>query len=477
MQLDPPAAGFGKLRRVGGAPAPFALRHEGGGPAVASPARRLFVPRPGAGNAAEEVVDLQPLVGLDRGCEEACQAALEPETPGFRLVRRHGETGIQVVDDDRVGAGVEERRHPVGRSGAAQRLAVRDRLVVDPWQFDGELAAVQGEVRRPEHRPGRPGGDETELDARMSGNEDRFARIPTRAALPAYRVAKPEQAGRRFAVADEQAGLVLRRTLVVVGQPFEFGRRDDETRQIGLVQEVAHQTGQIHARLLGGAVEIGRGERRPPMVAEKVGHHGGGSLPAGAVENGGGQGGGLEVESVHGALRIFLYVEVGEGACEHRVPDAGAVRDAPDDAAGHRAAAAPELAREPGLHHAPDRPAELPVEQVGREVRLAAVDQPVHEVVAQGLQRQGLGAAGAGLVEEEVANAADLHVAACEVGAEELLQPVGLCSRQSALLVLVAFRVAEPELEARGRQTALAEQQHAGRRPLGVHAPAAAVGA
>ena len=80
------------------------------------------------------------------------------------------------------------------------------------------------------------------------------------------------------------------------------------------MQEVAYQAGQIHARLLGGAVEIGRGEGRPPMVAEEVGDHCGSSLPAGAVENGGGQGGGLQVEHVHGALWVLLDVHGGKGA-------------------------------------------------------------------------------------------------------------------------------------------------------------------
>ena len=243
------------------------------------------------------------------------------------------------------------------------------------------------------------------------------------------------------------------------------------------MQEVPDETGQVHARLLSGAVEISRGEGRAPVIAEQVGHHGGCPLSPGTVENRGGEGGGLEVEGIHGALRILLYVHVGQRASQHGIPDAGPVGDALDDAAGHRVPAACELAGKPSLHHVGDRPAELPVEQVGREVRLAAVHQTVHEVVAQRFERQGLGAAGARLVEEQVANAADLHVAAGEVGAEELLQPVGLCSRQPAVLVLEPLRVAEPELEAGGRQTAFTEQQHAGRCALGVHAPAPAIGA
>ena len=175
MQLDPPAAGFGKLGPVGGAAASVSLRHDRGGPAVATPARRLFVPGPVRRSAAEERVDGQPLVRFDRGCEEAGEAALESDAARLRLVRRHGETGIQIVDDDCVRAGVEERWHPAGRPGAAQRFAVRDRLVVNPWQLDGELAPVQGEVGRREHRSRRPGGDEPELHGRAAGNQDRFA--------------------------------------------------------------------------------------------------------------------------------------------------------------------------------------------------------------------------------------------------------------------------------------------------------------
>ena len=97
--------------------------------------------------------------------------------------------------------------------------------------------------------------------------------------------------------------------------------------------------------------------------------------------------------------------------------------------------------------------------------------------MAERFDRQSLRAAGAGLVEEQIADAARLHVAAGVVVAEELLETVRLGPRETAFLVLVPLRVAEPELEAGGRQTAFADEQHAGRRPLGVHPPAAAVGA
>ena len=182
---------------------------------------------------------------------------------------------------------------------------------------------------------------------------------------------------------------------------------------------------------------------------------------------------GLLIESTSSVCFASSGVEVRERDAERPVPHRGSVGRGVDDRLGDRAGAA----RHHFLDDLADRRVEPFPEEERREVPSLAGEQEVDEIVDDEVDGQGPFTARARLKEQEVARAAEKQVPAADVILEEALEDADLGARDAPLAILEALWIAELELEARGREAVLPQQQDARHRLRRVHPPAAAIAA